>query len=481
MQRVALLRRPGRRGAALQRRDGDARPPVRPRRAPPELLRDVVVRDLREGRARGRRGALRPGRARARGVRRRCSCRCPTRCAPKQRVFEQTGGLHAAGLFTPAGELVSLREDVGRHNAVDKVIGEALLARPRPARRTVLQVSGRGRASRSSRRPPWPASPSCSAVSAPSSLAVEAGERFGMTLVGFVREGRCNVYTHPERVRLRASPRRRRRIDPRPTVERSRSMQNGLTRLTEPMVRDNGELRVATWDEALDRAAAGAARRHGAERRQRGRPVQLLEGHERDELRRTEVRPSGPAQQQHRLAATAPDTLLRVVGLATVFGAGGGTSSYEEVEHTDLMLLWGSNARAAHPIFFHHVLKGIHNGACGWSWWTRDGPSPREWADLWLGHRRGHRHRALEHHRAGDHRRTTSSITRSSSTPRRASTPTADSVMDWTLERGEAVTGVPADDDPGGRARLREGRPRHDLLDPRASPSTTTPSTTCSH
>src|SRR4029078_12849585 len=50
-----------------------------------------------------------------------------------------------------------------------------------------------------------------------------------------------------------------------------------------------------------------------------------------------------------------------VVGLATVFGAGGGTSSYEEVEHTDLVLLWGSNARAAHPIFFHHVLKAIHN------------------------------------------------------------------------------------------------------------------------
>ena len=73
-----------------------------------------------------------------------------------------------------------------------------------------------------------------------------------------------------------------------------------------------------------------------------------------------------------------------MVGLATVFGAGGGTSSYEEVEHTDLVLLWGSNARAAHPIFFHHVLKGIHNGA------TLIAVDPRrtesaEWADLWLG------------------------------------------------------------------------------------------------
>ena len=73
-----------------------------------------------------------------------------------------------------------------------------------------------------------------------------------------------------------------------------------------------------------------------------------------------------------------------MVGLATVFGAGGGTSSYEEIEHTDLILLWGSNARAAHPIFFHHALKGIHNGAQMVVVDPRRTESA-EWGDLWLG------------------------------------------------------------------------------------------------
>jgi len=116
-----------------------------------------------------------------------------------QKVFERTGGLHAAGLFTPDGTLVSVREDVGRHNAVDKVIGEQVLAGRVPLADHLLQVSGR-LSFEIVQKAAVAGIPIVSAVSAPSSLAVEAGERFGMTLVGFVREDRLNVYTHSERV-----------------------------------------------------------------------------------------------------------------------------------------------------------------------------------------------------------------------------------------------------------------------------------------
>nr|WP_184838258.1 formate dehydrogenase accessory sulfurtransferase FdhD [Allocatelliglobosispora scoriae] len=125
----------------------------------------------------------------------------PDRLRAAQRTFDRTGGLHAAGLFTSAGELVVVREDVGRHNAVDKVVGWALQAGLLPLTGHLLMVSGR--ASFELTQKAWMAGiPLLAAVSAPSTLAVDLAVEAGMTLAGFVRGDTFNLYAHPHRVHL---------------------------------------------------------------------------------------------------------------------------------------------------------------------------------------------------------------------------------------------------------------------------------------
>jgi len=119
-----------------------------------------------------------------------------------QRAFEQTGGLHAAALFTPRGELIVIREDVGRHNALDKVVGSQLLAAALPLHDRILMVSGRV-SFEIVQKAAVAGLPIVCAVSAPSDLAVETAERLGVTLVGFLRGDGFNVYSHDGRIDLR--------------------------------------------------------------------------------------------------------------------------------------------------------------------------------------------------------------------------------------------------------------------------------------
>jgi FdhD protein len=116
-----------------------------------------------------------------------------------QGVFDRTGGLHGAGLFTPAGALVYVREDVGRHNAVDKIVGRALLDGRLPLQDSILVVSGRA-GYEIVQKSITAGIPILAAVGAPSSLAVALAREFNQTLVGFLKGDRFNVYSAPERL-----------------------------------------------------------------------------------------------------------------------------------------------------------------------------------------------------------------------------------------------------------------------------------------
>jgi len=132
-------------------------------------------------------------------VRRQLLFDLPERLRENQVVFDRTGGLHSSGIFNQDGELVCLREDVGRHNALDKAIGYSLLNGVWPLNEHILLVSGRV-SFEIIQKALAAKIPLVAAVSAPSSLAIEVAREYGVTLIGFLRPPKMNVYSHPQRI-----------------------------------------------------------------------------------------------------------------------------------------------------------------------------------------------------------------------------------------------------------------------------------------
>ena len=250
-------------------------------------------------------------------------------------------------------------------------------------------------------------------------------------------------------------------------------------RLTQPLVREDGSLRPATWDEALARVATGLTSTidaHGPDAV--GMFACSKATNEVNYLAQKLVR-AGDRHEQHRLlqphlTRSLASSVWRQSSVPVAARA-----ATERRRTPTSIVLWGSNARETHPIFFHHVLKGVHNGARLFVVDPRR-TSTAQFADRWLGLDVGTDIALANTVGPRDHRTPGSCTTDFVERATDGFDEYAASVEPWTLERGEEITGVPAERHPRPRARLRQGRARRSCAGRSASPSTTTRSTTCS-
>ena len=217
------------------------------------------------------------------------------------------------------------------------------------------------------------------------------------------------------------------------------------SRLTQPLVRDNGELRPASWDEALGRAADGFRSHPRHARRPGDRVLLVLEGDQRDELHRPEARSRRQSAPTTSTPATALDTLPAWSVWRQSSEPAAAPRRIAEIEDTDVIVMWGSNARDAHPIFFHHVLAGRAQRRQA----LRRRPAPqrrrRSSPIVWLGLDVGTDIALVEHDRPRDHPRRARQHDASSSGRRRASTSTRRRSRSGRSSAAREVTGVPAE------------------------------------
>jgi FdhD/NarQ family/Molybdopterin oxidoreductase len=287
-------------------------------------------------------------------------CALPDKLRAAQAVFSHTGGLHAAALFDGQGNLVVLREDIGRHNAVDKVIGWTLLQGLLPLSRHIMLVSGRG-GFEIVQKALSVGIPVLASVSAPSSLAVQFARELGQTLVGFLRGRRFDIWTQEsvnERHILKVEPAHGPANGISTCIKGKFGWDyvNSPDRLTKPLIREGDRFREASWDEALTLVAqkfSEIKNAHGPDALAfiSSSKCTNEESYLMQKLARAVIGTNNMDNCSRYCQAPATTGLWRTVGY------GGDSGSISDIEQAGLVLIIGSNTAESHPVLATRVKR----------------------------------------------------------------------------------------------------------------------------